>query len=140
MSSPGRHKKHTAAPCTTVAEPTGALGVSPMSPRVKNVEHSIMSAKNQSDLSAIGDDVVLLKRDISRLMDHMKNGTFDVAKESTQEAVERLSDEADRLYNSLTKQSARSVKAISRQVEEQPLARLLVAFGIGLISGRLLSR
>jgi ElaB/YqjD/DUF883 family membrane-anchored ribosome-binding protein len=99
-----------------------------------------MSTKNQSDLSAIGDDVVLLKRDISRLMDHLKNGTFDVAKESTQEAVERLSDEADRLYSSLTKQSARSVKAISRQVEEQPLASLLVAFGIGLISGRLFSR
>jgi ElaB/YqjD/DUF883 family membrane-anchored ribosome-binding protein len=99
-----------------------------------------MSAKNQSDLSTIGDDVVLLKRDISRLMDHLKNGTFDVAKESTQEVVERLSDEADRLYRSLTKQSERSVKAISRQVEEQPLASLVVAFGIGLISGRLLSR
>jgi ElaB/YqjD/DUF883 family membrane-anchored ribosome-binding protein len=99
-----------------------------------------MSAKNQSDLSAVGDDVVLLKRDITRLMDHLKNGTFNVAKESTQEAVERLSDEADRLYRSLTKQSDRSVKAISRQVEEQPLASLLVAFGIGLISGRLLSR
>ena len=99
-----------------------------------------MSTKNQSDLSTIGDDVVLLKRDISRLMDHLKNGTFDVATESTQEVVERLSDEADRLYRSLTKQSERSVKAISRQVEEQPLASLLVAFGIGLISGRLLSR
>jgi len=99
-----------------------------------------MSAKNQSDLSTIGDDVVLLKRDLSRLMDHMKNGTFDVAKESTQEVVARLSDEADRLYRGLTKQSERSVKAISRQVEEQPLASLLVAFGIGLISGRLLSR
>ena len=99
-----------------------------------------MSAKNQSDLSAIGDDVVLLKRDISRLMDHLKNGTFDAAKESTQEVVERLSDEIDRLYRSLTKQSERSVKAIGRQVEEQPIASLLVAFGIGLISGRLLSR
>ena len=99
-----------------------------------------MSAKNQSDLSTIGDDVVLLKRDISRLMDHVKNGTFDAAKGSTQEVVERLIDEADRLYRSLTKQSERSVKAISRQVEEQPLASLLVAFGIGLISGRLLSR
>jgi ElaB/YqjD/DUF883 family membrane-anchored ribosome-binding protein len=99
-----------------------------------------MSAKNQSDLSTIGDDVVLLKRDLSRLMDHLKNGTFDVAKESTQEVVARLSDEADRLYRGLTKQSERSVKAISRQVEEQPLASLLVAFGIGLISGRLLSR
>jgi ElaB/YqjD/DUF883 family membrane-anchored ribosome-binding protein len=99
-----------------------------------------MSAKNQSDLSTIGDDVVLLKRDLSRLMDHLKNGTFDVAKESTQQVVERLSDETDRLYRTLTKQSERSVKAISRQVEEQPLASLVVAFGIGLISGRLLSR
>ena len=99
-----------------------------------------MSTKNQSDLSAVGDDVLLLKRDLTQLMDHLKNGSFDVAKEATQETVERLSDEVDRLYRSLTKQSDRSVKAISRQVEEQPLASLLVAFGIGLISGRLLSR
>jgi ElaB/YqjD/DUF883 family membrane-anchored ribosome-binding protein len=99
-----------------------------------------MSAKNHSDLSAIGDDVALLKRDLSRLMDHVKNGTFDIATESTQEAVERLSDEADRLYRGLAKKSARSVKAISRQVEEQPLTSLLVAFGVGLIGGRLLSR
>jgi ElaB/YqjD/DUF883 family membrane-anchored ribosome-binding protein len=106
----------------------------------RDLENAIMSAKNHSDLSAIGDDVALLKRDLSRLMNHVKNGTFDIATESTQEAVERLSDEADRLYRGLAKKSARSVKAISRQVEEQPLTSLLVAFGVGLIGGRLLSR
>jgi len=99
-----------------------------------------MSAKNSSDLDAIGSDVALLKRDLSRLMDHMKNGTYEAATDSARDAVERLSSEADQLYRSLAKQSNRSIRAVSRQVEEQPLASLLVAFGIGLISGRLLAR
>ena len=99
-----------------------------------------MPARNSSDLDALGDDVALLKRDLSRLMEHVKTGTYDVAKGSTHEAVERLSEEADRLYRTVSKRSDRSIKAIGRQVEEQPLTSLLVAFGIGLISGRLLGR
>ena len=99
-----------------------------------------MSAKNASDLDAIGDDVALLKRDLSRLMEHMKNGTYDVAKETTHDAVARISDEVDQLYRGLTKQGGKSIRTVSRHVEEQPLASLLVAFGIGLISGRLLGR
>ena len=99
-----------------------------------------MTAKHTSDLDSIGDDVALLKRDLSRLMEHMKNGTYDVATESARDAVERLSSEADQLYRSLAKQGGRSIKAVGRQVEEQPLTSLLVAFGVGLISGRLLGR
>jgi ElaB/YqjD/DUF883 family membrane-anchored ribosome-binding protein len=99
-----------------------------------------MAAKQASDLDSIGDDVAVLKRDLSRLMEHMKNGTYDVATESARDAVERLSNEADQIYRSLAKHGNRSIKSISRQVEEQPLASLLVAFGVGLISGRLLGR
>ncbi|MGH7124875.1 MAG: hypothetical protein ACREFI_10920 [Stellaceae bacterium] len=99
-----------------------------------------MSARHTSDLDAIGDDVAMLKRDLSRLMAHMKNGSYDVATDSARDAVERLSGEADQLYRSLAKHGNRSIKSLSRQVEEQPLASLLVAFGIGLIGGRLLGR
>jgi len=99
-----------------------------------------MAAKQTSDLDSIGDDVAVLKRDLSRLMEHMKNGTYDAATESARDAIERLSSEADQLYRNLANTGNRSIKSISRQVEEQPLASLLVAFGIGLISGRLLGR
>jgi ElaB/YqjD/DUF883 family membrane-anchored ribosome-binding protein len=99
-----------------------------------------MSTKHASDLDSLGDDVAVLKRDLSRLMEHMKNGSYDVATDSARDAVERLSNEADQLYRSLAKQGNRSIKAVSRQVEEQPLTSLLVAFGVGLISGRLLGR
>jgi ElaB/YqjD/DUF883 family membrane-anchored ribosome-binding protein len=99
-----------------------------------------MTARHARDLDSISDDVAMLKRDLSRLMAHMKNGTYDAATESARDAVERLSSEADQLYRSLATQGSRSLKAVSRQVEEQPLASLLVAFGIGLIGGRLLRR
>ena len=51
-----------------------------------------------------------------------------------------LSERASRIYDKVAAQSARSTEAISRQVEEQPIASLLIAFGVGFIVSRLLSR
>ncbi|HUN49392.1 MAG TPA: hypothetical protein VMU85_22860 [Stellaceae bacterium] len=84
-----------------------------------------MSQAKDADFAAISEDVASLKRDLASLMDHIKKGSNRTAQD---------------LYNGLAAESERSVKAISRQVEEQPLTSLLIAFGIGIVSGRLLSR
>jgi len=99
-----------------------------------------MASRTQSDFESIAGDVISLKRDLARLMDRVKNGSYDAGKGSTADAVERLSKDADRVYRALSKHGERSVSAISRRVEEQPLTSVLIAFGVGLISGRLLSR
>jgi ElaB/YqjD/DUF883 family membrane-anchored ribosome-binding protein len=96
-----------------------------------------MPSRTQSDLEAIAGDVSSLKRALARLMDHVKNGSYDAAKGST---VERLSKDADRVYRTLSQRGERSVNAITQRVERQPLTSVLIAFGVGLISGRLLSR
>jgi ElaB/YqjD/DUF883 family membrane-anchored ribosome-binding protein len=54
--------------------------------------------------------------------------------------MSQLNERASELYESMSDQGERSVKAISRHVEEQPITSLLVAFGVGMIAGRLLSR
>jgi ElaB/YqjD/DUF883 family membrane-anchored ribosome-binding protein len=101
---------------------------------------SEMPSRTQSDLEAIAGDVSSLKRALARLMDHVKNGSYDAAKGSTVDEVERLSKDADRVYRTLSKRGERSVNAITQRVERQPLTSVLIAFGVGLISGRWLSR
>jgi ElaB/YqjD/DUF883 family membrane-anchored ribosome-binding protein len=73
----------------------------------------------------LAEDVATLKRDLASLMEDLKKTGRGTAED---------------VYRSLAAESERSVKAISRQVEEQPLMSLLIAFGVGIVSGRLLSR
>lgn len=81
-----------------------------------------MTQAKETDLA---DDVAALKRDLASLVDNLKKTGKGTAND---------------VYRNIAAESERSVKAISRQVEEQPLMSLLIAFGVGLVGGRLLSR
>jgi ElaB/YqjD/DUF883 family membrane-anchored ribosome-binding protein len=93
-----------------------------------------------ASFETIVDDLGTLKRDIGRLMDQMKTGAVDGASEAAQNLLNQLNERASDIYDNLSDQGERSVKAISRQVEERPITSLLVAFGVGMIVSRLLSR
>jgi ElaB/YqjD/DUF883 family membrane-anchored ribosome-binding protein len=93
-----------------------------------------------ASFDTIVDDLGTLKRDIGRLMDQMKTGAVDGASEAAQNLLNQLNERASDIYDNLSDQSERSVKAISRQVEERPITSLLVAFGVGMIVSRLMSR
>jgi ElaB/YqjD/DUF883 family membrane-anchored ribosome-binding protein len=93
-----------------------------------------------ASFDTIVDDLGMLKRDIGRLMDQMKTGAVDGASEAAQNLLNQLNERASDIYDNLSDQGERSVKAISRQVEERPITSLLVAFGVGMIVSRLLSR
>ena len=94
------------------------------------------TARGKTDLEAITDDISALKRDLAALVEHVKSG----AVASATGAATQLSDEAHDLYGRLAAEGANSAKMISRQVEEQPLVSLLVAFAIGFVGSRLLPR
>jgi hypothetical protein len=81
------------------------------------------------DLDAIRDDLDALKADLGGLLKHVKSG-----------AVDGVSDEAKRLYGKLAAQSGETLDTFARQVEEKPLASLLIAFGVGFIVSRIFSR
>jgi ElaB/YqjD/DUF883 family membrane-anchored ribosome-binding protein len=93
-----------------------------------------------ASFETIVDDLGTLKRDIGRLMDQMKTGAVDGASEAAQNLLNQLNERASDIYDNLSDQGERSVKAISRQVEERPITSLLVAFGVGMVVSRLLSR
>jgi ElaB/YqjD/DUF883 family membrane-anchored ribosome-binding protein len=109
-------------------------------PRVASTRKSRCRPPAPADFDTIADDLAALKRDFARLMEQMKTGAIDGTSETVQNLMSQLNERASELYESMSDQGERSVKAISRHVEEQPITSLLVAFGVGMIAGRLLSR
>ncbi len=93
-------------------------------------------ATKPADLDTLADDIQSLKGDFSALLAHIKENAVSGANGATS----ALGDEAQRLYDELAVKGKRSAKALGRQVEEQPILSLAIAFGIGFIGGRFLSR
>ena len=93
-----------------------------------------------ASFDTIVDDLATLKRDFARLMEQMKSGAIDGASKTAEDLLGQLNARASELYERMSEQGDRSIKAISRHVEEQPITSLLVAFGAGMIVSRLLSR
>jgi hypothetical protein len=94
------------------------------------------SARVKTDLEAITDDISALKRDLAALVDHVKSSAVS----SAAGAATQLNNEAHDIYGRLAAEGANSAKMISRQVEEQPIVSLLVAFALGFVGSRLLPR
>ena len=91
---------------------------------------------SDADLANLQNDIAALKADVANLLSHLRQGATNGA----QSAADQIDDSARRLYRSIAAESARPLKAIGAQVEEQPLVALLVAAGIGFVAGRVLSR
>lgn len=90
----------------------------------------------QSDINALTADVERLKKDLAKALEHLKAGAVN----SATDLAENVSEEALELYEALQKRSDRAAKVLSKQVEEQPLTSLLVAFTVGFFLSRLTDR
>jgi ElaB/YqjD/DUF883 family membrane-anchored ribosome-binding protein len=107
---------------------------------VKSTTAAKSDVEMPPDIDAIVDDLAALKRDLATLMSHLKTDALNGASEAAQGAIGRIGDQAESIYESLAAQGKRSGKAIGRQVEEQPVVSLLIAFAVGYCASRLLSR
>ena len=82
-----------------------------------------------NDLEKIAGDIQALKKDLARLMEHIKTG-----------ASEAVGDEASRFYDSLAAEGHKHAAALAQSVEEKPLRSVLIAFAVGFVAARILSR
>ncbi len=89
-----------------------------------------------TDLPALQNDIAALRADVATLMDHLKLR----ATEPAEGAIHQIDESLHRLYRTATAEGERSARAVSQQIEENPVMALLLAAGLGYISGRLLSR
>jgi hypothetical protein len=90
------------------------------------------------DMETIVNDFAVLKRDIGRILEHVKSATVDTAVDTAQDLASQIGDEAAGLYKDLSRRSQRTAKVINRKVEDNPGLSLLVAFGMGILVSRLM--
>ncbi len=88
------------------------------------------------DVAALQKDMAALKKDVANLLGHLQDETVNGARS----AAQRLEKQAEQIYRSVSNEGHKQAEALSHRIENQPLTAVLVAAGIGYISGRLLSR
>jgi ElaB/YqjD/DUF883 family membrane-anchored ribosome-binding protein len=98
------------------------------------------AANATPDLDTIARDLTVLKQDVAALIAELRAGTTARAKTMVHDAAEQVTNTASQLYGQATAGAERTVKSISKEVDEHPLSSLLVAFAIGFVANRVLSR
>ena len=88
-----------------------------------------------------------LRKDIGSLVSSFGDAATDEVKTRGQRAraaVGRATDRAGEVWDDATNQASRrgreGVAALEHQIEERPFISVLVAFGIGLVIGKLINR
>jgi ElaB/YqjD/DUF883 family membrane-anchored ribosome-binding protein len=88
-----------------------------------------------------------LRKDISTLVSSFGDSATDEVKtrgRRARAAVGRVSDRAGEVWDDATNEAGRrgraGVAAVEQQIEERPFVSVLVAFGIGLLIGKLIDR
>ena len=95
---------------------------------------------SQPDLNAISNDLAALKRDFAALLTDLRDGPLSSARAAVQQKAGQIGDRAADLYGQASAQAGKSVDLIAHEIEERPLTTLLLAFSVGFIASRLLSR
>ena len=94
-----------------------------------------MSASMDSDpdVALFREDLVILKRDVASLIEHIKGRATN--------KVQNANNQVERHVRSLRQaQRERSAQAIRVFTEKQPLVALIIAVGIGYVGARVLRR
>ena len=98
----------------------------------------VMSASMASDpdIALFREDLVILKRDVASLIEHIKGGATNKVQNTTNQVERHVRS----LRQEAGTQAERSAEAISVLTEKQPLVALIIAVGIGYVGARLLRR
>lgn len=89
-----------------------------------------------NEFDSVRDDLTKLSADIASLAQAIKDGAGDTAREQLALARERF----DRLTEDAREHGQDTIDSLVEQIEERPLTSVLIAFGVGVILGRLLDR
>jgi ElaB/YqjD/DUF883 family membrane-anchored ribosome-binding protein len=109
-----------------------------------------MAAANRNleeEFDALKAGLDTLRKDISSLVNSFGDATTDEIKtrgRRARAAVGRMSDRAGEVWDDATNEASRrgreGVAAVEQQIEERPFFSVLVAFGIGVVIGKLITR
>lgn len=95
------------------------------------------------DFDTVKDDLGQIRKDFAELaqaiLDAGRSGAKDAREKLEQEAQRRLDQLRDTAH-SVRARGAHAVESVHDVIEERPFTSVLVAFGIGLIIGKILDR
>jgi ElaB/YqjD/DUF883 family membrane-anchored ribosome-binding protein len=87
------------------------------------------SKLESADLDTLKEEMEALRKNIATIARHLGNG-----------AAGKISEEGHHLYSRLHDGGERVVRAASHEIEERPLTSVLIAFALGFVGGKMLSR
>ena len=90
----------------------------------------------QSEIGTVKDDLAKLRADIVNLSSALK----DLTSETVHERFESLQGGLDKLTDDAKLRGKQKLEDLTDHIEEQPLTSVLIAFGVGLLIGKLLDR
>ena len=93
---------------------------------------TIKAGETQEDLTNLRADLETLREDIQMLMTHMRKASGSAGAEAKQ----MLSEASERAGETIS--AAKSVA--DRKISERPLTAVAIAFGVGLLAGKLMDR
>jgi ElaB/YqjD/DUF883 family membrane-anchored ribosome-binding protein len=88
------------------------------------------------DLGAVKDDLAKLRADIVQLSTALK----EITSQTVHERLSTLQGEFGRMTDDAKARGRKQMDELAGQIEEQPLTSVLIAFGVGLLVGRLFDR
>ncbi len=96
-----------------------------------------MATRNlEGEFDTVKDDLTKLRADIATLSGALK----DVTSETVHEQLETIRGRVDALSGEARARGRETLDELTGRIEERPLASVLVAFGAGLLIGRLLDK
>lgn len=98
------------------------------------------NSEAEFNFATFAKEFATMKHDIAAIAAKFATSTGNGAAGALHGAADDLSERATGLYENLSAQGKRAVGAVSHQVEEQPLVSVLVAFAVGFVASKLLSR
>jgi hypothetical protein len=98
----------------------------------------VMSASMESDtdIALVREDLVILKRDVASLIEHIKGGATNKVQNATNQVERHLRS----VRQEAGVQGERSAEAVRVFTEKQPLVALIIAVGIGYVGARVFRR
>jgi ElaB/YqjD/DUF883 family membrane-anchored ribosome-binding protein len=88
------------------------------------------------DAGDLGDELLALKGDVSRLLNTTGEGLFDASKDR----AEALADQIKAALNDLTKTLGEQEDHLENFISDRPVASLASAFALGVVVGFMLRR
>jgi ElaB/YqjD/DUF883 family membrane-anchored ribosome-binding protein len=96
-----------------------------------------MTTRNiDGEFDTVKDDLTKLRNDIADLSAALK----DVTSEAVRDQIGVIRGRIDQLTGDAKLQGRQTLDTVTDHIEERPLASVLIAFGVGMLIGRLLDR